>query len=150
MRIKTMSYKRIFPIASFCNETIGIEVELEEGENEDEVFEQIKAKVMQWGAEKSQYELVDRNPPLPVDQIQFKKPTPNAYDGEKMDKYTGDEYGHVPKLTPLAEQILSCNSLKILKIYEPLIKKQEKSKQAELWVLYEKKKEELIKGEVVK
>lgn len=49
MKIDRISYKKIFPMGSFQNETIGIEVQLEEGDNHDEVFEQAKDMVNWWG-----------------------------------------------------------------------------------------------------
>jgi hypothetical protein len=48
MKIKTISYKKIFPIASYVNETIGIEIEIDEKDNPDEVFATAKKQVEDW------------------------------------------------------------------------------------------------------
>lgn len=50
MTIKTISYKKIFPIAQFINETIGIEVQIDEGDNVETVFQEAKTLVNSWGA----------------------------------------------------------------------------------------------------
>ena len=139
MKVKCLSYRKIFPIASFINETIGIEVELDETDNPDEVFAQIKAKVNEWGAGKSNYELVDRNPPLPVQQVEK---TTGTYKVEKKSEQ--------PVVT-LEDQIRSCESLNVLGIYEKIIdKEKDTTTKTKLWLLYDEKYTQLSNLQPVK
>jgi hypothetical protein len=45
MTIKTISYAKVFPLAPYCNERIGVEVEINEGEDPAQAFEEAKAFV---------------------------------------------------------------------------------------------------------
>jgi hypothetical protein len=64
MKVTNISYKKIFPIAQFVNETIGIEMQADEGDNVDDVYEAAKKKVHEWhSGAKSPPTLVD--PPSP-------------------------------------------------------------------------------------
>jgi hypothetical protein len=49
MKVKTISYSKIFPLASYLNEKISIEVELDEKDDFDETFEYAKELVNKWG-----------------------------------------------------------------------------------------------------
>lgn len=69
-------------------------------------------------------EFIDRNKPLPIAKVQK------------------DDTALSPDAA-LAECINDCKDLKNLEFFSKGIQKQEKSKQTALWVLYEKKKEEL-------
>jgi hypothetical protein len=48
MKITSVSYKKIFPIAQFVNETIGIESTVDEGEDPSDVLEKLKEKITMW------------------------------------------------------------------------------------------------------
>jgi hypothetical protein len=48
MKITSISYKKIFPIAQYVNETIGIEIQVDEGDDTDEAFKIAKETVEQW------------------------------------------------------------------------------------------------------
>lgn len=49
MTIKTITYTKVFPLAAYVNEKIGVEVEVNEGENPTELFSQAKSLVNSWG-----------------------------------------------------------------------------------------------------
>jgi hypothetical protein len=51
MKVKSISYIHSFNCGQFLNDKIGIEVELNENDHVDEVFEQAKSKVHQWAKE---------------------------------------------------------------------------------------------------
>lgn len=50
MIIKTISYTKVFPLAAYVNEKIGVEVEVDESESYEKQFQEIKALVNSWGS----------------------------------------------------------------------------------------------------
>jgi hypothetical protein len=55
MKVKTISYSKIFPLSSYINEKISIEVELDEHDDWNEAFDDAKELVNKWGT-KLEYE----------------------------------------------------------------------------------------------
>jgi hypothetical protein len=49
MKIRTISYQKVFPLASYVNEKIGIEIELDEHDDWNEAFDDAKELVNNWG-----------------------------------------------------------------------------------------------------
>ena len=49
MKPSRVSYKKIFPIGSYQNESIGIEMDLDDTDSPDEAFEECKRLVEKWG-----------------------------------------------------------------------------------------------------
>jgi hypothetical protein len=72
MKVKSLTYYRVFPIAQYINERIGIEVELSETDNPDDVFDFIKEWTHSKATEKSMLPLehIDRNQSLPIVQVE--------------------------------------------------------------------------------
>jgi hypothetical protein len=129
MKVRTVSYQKVFPIAQFVNQKIGVEIEIDERDYEvgkdpeEEAIRLAKEMVNRWGTEQSLLQ-VDRNEPVPVVHIPKEE----------------------PELSPaaaVAEMIQSCTDVKSLRFYEGMIKKQENKDQFELWKLYDNKKTEL-------
>lgn len=129
MKVKTVSYQKVFPIAQFVNQKIGVEIEIDERDYEvgkdpeEEAIRLAKEMVNRWGTEQSLLQ-VDRNEPIPVVSVPKEEPT-------------------LSPAAAVAEMIQSCTDVKNLKFYEAMIKKQENKEQFELWKLYDKKKTEL-------
>ena len=48
MKITTISYKKIFPIIQFVNETIGVEIQIDTNDNPDQAFKYAKKLVEEW------------------------------------------------------------------------------------------------------
>lgn len=48
MKITSVSYKRLFPIQQYVNETIGVEIQVDENDNPDEVMEKARQMVNGW------------------------------------------------------------------------------------------------------
>jgi hypothetical protein len=59
MKITSISYKKIFPIAQFVNETIGVEIQVDEGDDTDEAFKIAKETVEQWASVKIEEKSID-------------------------------------------------------------------------------------------
>lgn len=52
MRLKTISYQKVFPIAAYVNEKIGVEIEINDGDDEQKAFQLAKDTVNKWGNNK--------------------------------------------------------------------------------------------------
>lgn len=48
MKFQSVSYKKIFPLQQFVNETIGIECSVDEGEDPSDVLDKAKEKIESW------------------------------------------------------------------------------------------------------
>ena len=48
MKVQSVSYKKIFPLQQFVNETIGIECSVDEGEDPSDVLDKAKEKIESW------------------------------------------------------------------------------------------------------
>lgn len=51
MRFVKVKYEKVFPLAQYVNEKIGVEIELEYGDSEDDAFALAKAKAERWHKE---------------------------------------------------------------------------------------------------
>jgi hypothetical protein len=60
MKITSISYKKIFPIAQYVNETIGVEIQVDETDDTDEAFKIAKETVEQWAVNKIEEENTSR------------------------------------------------------------------------------------------
>jgi len=49
MKIVSIHYEKVFPIAPYQNEKIGIEIQVDEGDDTDEAFKIAKETVEMWG-----------------------------------------------------------------------------------------------------
>jgi hypothetical protein len=67
MKVKTINYQKVFPLAQYVNERIGVEIELSIHDSEDEAFAKAKELVHSWADEKSQ--LHDSSEPYPYSGI---------------------------------------------------------------------------------
>lgn len=82
MIVDRISYKKVFPISSFCTEHIGLEASLDKGENPEEALNKLKVMVDTLHAETlTQLEeyrgttVRDISPDKPADKIQAFKET---------------------------------------------------------------------------
>ena len=51
MKPKTISYQKVFALAPYINEKIGIEMDLDDTDSPDAAFEECKRLVEKWGAQ---------------------------------------------------------------------------------------------------
>jgi hypothetical protein len=123
MGIIKITYERVFPLAPYVNEKIGVEVDVRPGDNTDREFEYAKSIVERWHKE--------GNPSLYVNLIQSPSEIPVIYKDEIISDSTiiGISIG----------DILSCNSLVVLDAYKGLIKDNDT-----LMPAYEKRRTELL------
>lgn len=104
MRVKSISYIHAYNVSGFLNDKAGMEIELNEGESEDEAFDFAIAKLTALATKVQNSfiqstEFVDRNKPLPIHDISKEEGrTPEAV----IDEYS------------LACQIDKCESLEDL------------------------------------
>lgn len=71
MTIERISYSKIFPIASFINEKIGVDILLNEGESPDEAFAEAKRWVEKFHVNApTQFTQVANEQPMPIHTIQ--------------------------------------------------------------------------------
>lgn len=134
MKVKTINYQKVFPLAQYVNERIGVEIELSVYDNEDEAFAKAKELVHSWADERAQ--IHDMTPPEwvkdyhPVTTKSFNGSSQFANQEPKQEEET--EIGVTP------EAILSCKELKILQTYRFI-----KDTKPELKRAYEMKMDEL-------
>lgn len=123
MKIKTLFYQKTFPLQAYANEKIGIEVELDETDDLDTVFQELKTKVERLHIENMPV-LVASNPI--IEQVQQIKEPPK------------------PKLSPeetMINEINTCKELKVLESYRLIVKKNPKYQE-----IYDRKLKELTDG----
>lgn len=127
MNITKITYEKVFPIAQYCNERIGTEITITEGE--DPQLAITTAKQMVEEAHKK------NNPQLYIEVEQ-----------SLSEKYRQMEDKHVPDIPvtvgekkTLQEEIQSCTSIKTLETYQFFIDKVVKDKklQEELQKIYD-------------
>jgi hypothetical protein len=126
MNIVKIMYEKVFPLAPYVNEKIGVEVEIHPGEDEDSAFLDAKTTVERWHK--------DGNPILFINTgVSFPIPA------ELPVIYKNDEVNE--NITPgiSVNDILSCNSLVVLDAYKKLIKDNE-----HLITAYEKRRSHLV------
>lgn len=90
MKITSVNYKKIFPIQQYVNETIGIEIQVDEGDDPDFVMEQARQMVNGWSIqarfppELLRHEPLEVKPPREFVKMDFTVPTINKQD-EKIE-----------------------------------------------------------------
>jgi hypothetical protein len=129
MKFKVISYSKTFPIAQYINEKIGVEIELDDTDNPEEVFKRAKQTV----------------------EIFYRQSNPESF-LEARERITDNGHAKYP-LTPSESQpklglgeetIMSCKDLKSLEIYLPLIDKvKDKEEKRKLFLAYDNKFAEL-------
>jgi len=103
MKVVKVIYQKVFPLAQYVNEKIGIEIELDGMDDENKAFKIAKDTVEKWHKEGNpQLQEVSQpgEAPIPVIQIQKEEKAIGLY----------------------VEDIMSCKSLLVLDTYKPLIK----------------------------
>jgi hypothetical protein len=126
MKVVRVLYQKVFPLAQYVNEKIGVEIEINttsEEESSFDAFRRAKDMVEAWHKESSLSASANLiSPPLEL---------PVIYKNEEPDKCA------IPGI--LANDILSCNSLVVLDAYKGLIKDNK-----ELFSVYEKRRSQLV------
>lgn len=127
MKVKTITYSRVFPLASYVNEKVGIEVELDDNDGFDETFEYAKGLVNGWGqkplgfiAEPHEFQGL-----VPKHNFTANQPIPTKDIAEE--KSTADR---------VIEQINECKDLKVLESFKLIAQKNEK-----IWGAYIRQKD---------
>lgn len=150
MKVKEITHVYPYNISGFLNGKEGITIELEEGDDEDAAWEYAiqKCKEVALKVQKDftqSVELVDRNPPLPVQQVE----KPHVHEGcfkEKKEPWAIDKV----EIVTLEDQIRSCTTLSVLGIYEKIIDKQKDAKEkTRLWLVYDEVYAQLTQTETV-
>lgn len=101
MKIEKITYQRLFPLGIYQNERIGIEVQVDEGENPAEIFLKAKEQVMQF----------------------FKETNPELYARVTEEPITQIENAPVlDRVELLAKDILSCTDLRVAESYRLIAK----------------------------
>lgn len=123
MKVTKITYQKVFAIAQYINERIGIEIDLDENDDVNEIFLQAKEKVHSWADEKSQlHDTFTTSGELPY-TVNYKEEEPQNQ-----------------RIGVLVDDILSCTELKILETYRLI-----KDSKPELKEAYEKRFLELQK-----
>lgn len=126
MKVKTISYAKVFPIAAYVNEKIGVEVELDETDGYEETFLQAKQLVEKFHKD---------NNPQPdtqgsegrggfgnaLDLPMFQQPI-QSVDISKEREWDGKEY--------ILEGINKSETINLLKTWQLLAKKFPETEQA--------------------
>lgn len=108
MPLKGTTYKRKYPTFQFLNEDIGFEWEIVEGENWEEIQDQLKAM-----ADKQHRK---NNPHLYQEElestIRFSAPTKESYNGDTISRYILDEAGLTAPLEKISPKLSAHESMK--------------------------------------
>lgn len=119
MKVVKVIYQKVFPLAQYVNEKIGIEIELDGMDDENKAFKIAKDTVEKWHKDGNP-QLQETQPgeaPIPVIQV------------DKEERVTGI----------YIEDIMSCKSQLVLDTYKPLIIGNKKLTDA-----YEKRRNEIL------
>lgn len=110
MKVTKIIYQKVFPLAQYVNEKIGIEIELDDMDDEGKAFRIAKDTVEKWHKEGNPQiqETPAGETPVPVIQV------------DKEEKATGI----------YIEDIMSCKSIKVLDAYASLVVSNERLKKA--------------------
>lgn len=103
MKIEKISYQKLFPLGAFINEKIGVEMQLDEGDNPLQVLNEAKKLVEKYH--------IDTNPQMYIDdapQISTSLPI--------------EEVQPLTKVASLIQQINSCEEMKVLESYKFIVK----------------------------
>jgi hypothetical protein len=102
MKIDRISYQKIFPTGmAYLNHKIGVEVQVDEGDDWQEAFEMAKRVVEKWNLES--------NPGYAV-ALEYMNGNPGAYSHKAEPKQS------------MEEAIISCTEIKVLESYKLLVK----------------------------
>lgn len=106
MQISKIYYQRNFRIGDFQYETIGIGIDINEGEDAKQAMDEAKRLVIEYNAEQNHPvpHIQETNIPAELPIIQVDK-------GPQLEDMT------------LEQQIRSCKDMKVLKVYESIVKK---------------------------
>jgi hypothetical protein len=117
MKVKTIVYQKVFPLGQYVNERIGVEMELDEHDKADDVFESAKAFVE--GCHKPMEVMDVPSADFGVErQIVYQSTTQSSYDGSLSTEER------------LVQQINESSDLTVLKSFELLAKKNPSVKDA--------------------
>jgi hypothetical protein len=103
MKVVKVIYQKVFPLAQYVNEKIGIEIELDGMDDENKAFKIAKDTIEKWHKE--------GNPQLQEVAQPGEAPIPVIH-VEKEEKAIG----------LYVDDIMSCKNIKVLESYVPLIK----------------------------
>jgi len=102
MQINQVSYQKTFNLGNYSSERIGVEILLNEGEDAKEALNTAKALVEEYHKQTNDF-------PMPFHTVtNVDQPLPEI---------------QVDRGPTLEQQIRSCTELKVLKIYESMVKK---------------------------
>lgn len=119
MKVVKVIYQKVFPLAQYVNEKIGIEIELDGMDDEGKAFKIAKDTVEKWHKEGNpqMQEAPAGEAPIPVIQVDKEERSSGLY----------------------IEDIMSCKSIKVLDAYAGLVVNNKKLKDA-----YEKRRNEIL------
>ena len=106
MKVSKVIYQKVFPLAQYVNEKIGIEIELTDTDDDDEAFTLAKAQVEKWHKESNP--LLYMNMGEPVENLGIE---PKVIQVEGSYNGTGD----------LATDIKSCKTIDMIDTYRLIV-----------------------------
>jgi len=114
MNINQISYQKTFNLGNYSSERIGVEIVLNEGEDAKEALNTAKALVEEYHQQSNNLVVASLDAYVGLDVA-----------AKRHDFYSADELPviQVDKRPSLEQQIRSCTELKVLKVYESMIKK---------------------------
>jgi len=119
MKIDRINYQKVFPLGMYINERIGVEIQLDKGDNPEEALLKAKEMVEAFHKENNKWLYMEVN----MDAIPIEKPKPEEI-----------------RIGLFAEDINSCKDMETLKGYRLLVKGKPELQQA-----YDNKLKELSK-----
>lgn len=128
MKVVKVLYQKVFPLAQYVNEKIGVEIELDDRDNVDHVFKTASDLVERWHKE--------LNP-----HLQFNPQSPVSSELPVIQKSV--ECDPIPGIS--VRDIQSCASLVVLDAYKGLIRDNER-----LMEHYNSRRDELLRDMAIK
>ena len=129
MRITTVSYQKLFPLAPYENEKIELTASIDDTESPDKVLSELKKIAVQWHT---------ANNPQVYSEALMQPVTPHTNIG--LPSIQVEKTPEEIRIGVMVKDIESCTDLKVLKSYQLLV-----SKSPELSEAYNKKYKELSK-----
>ena len=124
MRIKTVSYQKIFPTGmAYLNHKIGIEIELDKDDCEESAFKVAKEKVEQWNLES--------NPSYSL-TMEYMKPSEISSVVTQSEKENKDE-----RISSFIATINMCTSLKFLRNFAARVTEENNSELSQAYLAKE-------------
>lgn len=127
MTITSINYKRTYNLGNYSSESIGLDADLELGENPETAMASLKKQVEELHRQNNPQ--LWENTPIPT-----KFPEGYVYDKSK-ESFTLTKAEEQSEPKSLAQQIKTCTDLKVLESYKLLIQKDEQAKAAYLEML---------------